>query len=63
MSEKKEPMTPDEFAAQMAQIHDTHSQDIAMGHIKADDLLCEVLTQLGYEKGIEIYDRIYKWYE
>lgn len=31
-------------------------------HINADDILCDILTELGYESLVERYRLIYKWY-
>lgn len=31
-------------------------------HIRADELLCETLRQLGYEKGVEVFENMGKWY-
>ena len=31
-------------------------------HIKADDLLCKILTELGYDGIVKIYEAFYKWY-
>lgn len=31
-------------------------------HIDADNLMCKVLKDLGYEKGVEIFERMPKWY-
>ncbi len=31
-------------------------------HISANNLMCELLTKLGYGEGIEIFEEINKWY-
>jgi len=31
-------------------------------HIDADDLMCKILKDLGYTKGVEIFERMPKWY-
>ena len=31
-------------------------------HIKADDLMCEILKKLGFEEFVEIFDNRDKWY-
>lgn len=36
--------------------------DIEIVHARADDMLCELLTQLGYEKTVEAYQKVPKWY-
>lgn len=55
-------MTPEEFANKMQQLKNTKGHDEEGFHGDADDLMCELLRSLGYEKGIEIYDSIEKWY-
>lgn len=52
------PMTPDEFAERMAAV----PGDPEEGHMEADNLMCELLRQLGYEKGVKIYESLGKWY-
>ena len=53
-------MTPDEFAEKMAYLYE--SNDTEMKHRIADDLMCEVLTRLGYEEGVQIFYNMTKWY-
>jgi hypothetical protein len=36
--------------------------DIELGHIEADKVLCELLASLGYEDVIKAYDKVVKWY-
>jgi len=54
-------MTPEEFAEYMQYLHDLNS-DQEQTHIRMDALMCELLRNLGYEKGIEIFDKTSKWY-
>lgn len=35
---------------------------IEAAHIKADELMCEILIELGYEEGIKIFKRMEKFY-
>lgn len=53
-------MNPEEFAAVMKEIsaHD----DIKASHCLADDLLCSLLRQHGYTEGVEIFEKMDKWY-
>lgn len=58
-------MTPEEFERRMFTIcggDDFYDYDPEISHKQADELLCEVLTQLGYEKGIAIFRSATKWY-
>lgn len=54
-------ITAAEFERKMREIAEIKHDDEGR-HMKADDLLCKVLKSLGYEKGVEIYESIGKWY-
>lgn len=54
-------MTPEQFADAMREIA-KNSGDTEMAHGDADDLLCKVLTQLGYGEGVKIFEEMDKWY-
>lgn len=59
-------MTPEEFKQMMEKIYQEKEKEKEKGrllsdrmaHIKADDLLCKVLCELGYEEGIDIFKKI-----
>lgn len=36
--------------------------DIEAAHPNADGLLCKLLTELGYEEVVKVYDNVDKWY-
>lgn len=36
--------------------------DIEIDHFKADCVLCKLLIELGYNKIIEVYDKVKKYY-
>ena len=36
--------------------------DVEVAHYKADQLMCELLTELGYGEGVEIFKDMSKWY-
>lgn len=65
-------MTPEEFKNKMDQIsknvmelndqNENMPQMIEMAHIQADRLMCEVLTDLGYGEGIELFKKMEKYY-
>lgn len=55
-------MNPEEFKILMKQIHDDFSGDPEAFHAVADDLMCGVLTKLGYHEGVEIFQNTDKWY-
>lgn len=53
-------MTPEEFEAKMKEI--LKGKDSEREHEDADNLMCEVLTSLGYEDGVTIFKNATKWY-
>ena len=53
-------ITPAEFEDKMMEIAaNGNPEDM---HSDADDLMCEVLIDLGYAAGIRVYDGMEKWY-
>ena len=52
---------PAEFERKMRCIDESASNE-EEAHLLADELLCETLRQLGYEKGIDVFERMAKWY-
>lgn len=54
-------MSPDDFFERMVGI-DQFYKDEEQKHAVADELMCEVLRSLGYEKGIQVFDNMDKWY-
>jgi len=36
--------------------------DIEVAHLDADNILCDVLTQLGYKELVDLYKKVDKWY-
>ena len=61
-------MTPKEFADEMRRITDEEQHkgdlywDTEQVHIEMDNVMCEVLEDLGYGEGIEIFRNESKWY-
>ena len=53
-------MTREEFKNKMQAIAD--KRDAEEGHIEADDLMCELLRDLGYDEGVEIFEIMNRWY-
>lgn len=54
-------MTPEDFWLKICTI-ETKYDSCEMTHIKMDELMCELLKELGYEKGVEVFERAPKWY-
>lgn len=55
-------MTPEQFATKMREIFTTYEDDVEAAHSRADRLMCELLTGLGYGEGAAIFDDADKWY-
>ncbi len=60
-------MTPEEFKKAMIEIVGRTPEKKGYGdpegsHSAADDLLCQVLKDLGYNEGIEIFLESERWY-
>ena len=55
-------MTSDEFAEEMKQISIKYEGDLECRHKAADDLMCGVLRELGYLRGVILFEEMYKWY-
>jgi hypothetical protein len=53
-------MTPEEFAKEMKKIFAKRNKEER--HAKADELMCQLLKSLGYEKGVKIFEKADKWY-
>ena len=53
-------MTPEEFKERMELC--SLDRDTEYGHITADELMCDVLKELGYSEGVEIFENMHKWY-
>ena len=39
-----------------------NKNDIELAHIRADEILCEVLNELDYAEIVELYHDVGKWY-
>ena len=59
---RKKPMTPEQFEAEMKSIATDYAHDTEGAHGRADDLLCEVLNERGFTKGVQIFEDMPKWY-
>ena len=57
MSEEK--ISPEEFERRM---RECESGDYEVAHARMDELMCQVLRDLGYGTGIDVFDQQDKWY-
>lgn len=55
-------MTPEEFAKKMKKISDNLKYQEEDAHMQMDNLMSDLLRQLGYGEGIDIFDNTSKWY-
>ena len=56
-------MTPSQFKKDMTEITKGGGRrDPEMEHVHADELLCKALREAGYEDGVDIYEKLDKWY-
>ena len=55
-------MTPEDFELKMKTLLTTHGDNTEALHIEMDRLMCKVLSQLGYEKGVEVFKNTELWY-
>ena len=39
-----------------------NNSDFELAHLDADNILCDVLTQLGYKELVDLYEKVNKWY-
>ena len=62
MDNRSGPM-PEPFAEELEALRKlANDTDIEVAHIKADDILCRILLDLGYDEIVEAYDAVDKWY-
>lgn len=55
-------MNPEEFYEKMLQLKNDFGGDEEAVHIYMDNLMCELLSMLGYGDGVEIFNKTDKWY-
>ena len=54
--------TPEEFYKQMQELHERFDGDEEVAHVMMDRLIGEVLVELGYQEGIDVFRNQAKWY-
>lgn len=60
MTELEKEFSPKGFANKMRRLSEMGDPEIA--HFEGDKLMCELLTKLGYDEGVKIFDDMSKWY-
>lgn len=58
----KDAMNPEEFANEMYKIVTKYAGDAQVIHIAMDGIMCELLTALGYDEGVKVFQRAPKHY-
>lgn len=55
-------ITPEEFAEKMNEINNNPDYNEEDAHIDADNLMCDILKEFGYEEGVNVFYKMDKWY-
>ena len=55
-------MSPAEFSEKMWRIKIRRDSTPEYDHIDADELMCELLENLGYREGVRYFKEMEKWY-
>lgn len=55
-------MNAEEFTQKMMDIESVHGGDIEAAHGRADEVMCDLLRELGYGDGVDIFERMDRWY-
>ena len=50
----------DKYLAKLEEIQ--KNKDVEVRHVREDDLLCDLLIELGFEDLVELYESSTKWY-
>lgn len=54
---------PDKFKSELEAIIERENIDDGTRHARMDELMCKVLTDLGYGEGVAIFEKTPKYYE
>ena len=54
--------TPEEFLKQMLELKAKNESSPETMHEEADELLSDMLRELGYGEGVDVFDSMEKWY-
>lgn len=55
-------MTPKEFCETMLELRERYQHDEERVHCAMDDVMCELLIELGFCDGVEVFRQTPKWY-
>jgi len=54
-------LTPEQFANEIKEIIKEYPRDRELGGVYLDGALCRMLIQLGYSKGVRLYNTYERW--
>lgn len=52
----------DTYLNKLNAIHNKYEDDVELNHVYSDDLLVDILRDLGWDKLADEYESTYKWY-
>ena len=52
----------DKFAEEIKEAAERYANDVDIAHSIADGIMCDLLRELGYGKGVDIFEDMPKWY-
>lgn len=55
-------MTGQEAIAELNELVKLSAGDQEAAHSRGDEVLCELLTSIGYDDVVEVWNKINKWY-
>ncbi len=55
-------MTPEEFELKMQTLLTKYGDNTETLHVEMDELMCKCLSELGYDKGVEVFENADRWY-
>lgn len=51
-----------DYTERMRKLADNNDDDIEARHVEMDDLMCEILKEMGFNELVEIFNETEKWY-
>lgn len=52
----------EEFKEKMIELEVMYEDDPELMHIQMDELMANTLKSLGYKDGVDIFNKVHKWY-
>lgn len=51
-----------DYTERMRELADNNDDDIEMRHVEMDNLMCEILKEMGFNELVDIFNETEKWY-